>query len=77
MATKPTRVEVNCETGEQSVIELTNAEIAQMEVDAAAFAEQKAAAEAVAEAAAEAKASGLAKLMALGLTEAEANALVK
>jgi hypothetical protein len=77
MATKPTRVEVNCETGEQSVIELTNAEIAQMEADAAAFAEQKAAADAAAEAAAEAKTSGLAKLMALGLTEAEANALVK
>jgi type IV secretory pathway VirB9-like protein len=77
MATKPTRVEVNCETGEQSVIELTNAEIAQMEADAAVYAEQKAAADAAAAAAAAAKASGIAKLLALGLTEAEANALVK
>ena len=75
--TNPTRVEVNCMTGEQSVIELTNAEIAQMEADAAAFAAEQAERTAAAEAAAEAKASGIAKLLALGLTEAEANALIK
>jgi len=33
--TRPTRVEVNCTTGETSIIELTDAEIAQMEADAA------------------------------------------
>ena len=31
MSERPTRVEVNCETGEQTVIELTDAEIADME----------------------------------------------
>jgi len=29
--TKPTKVEINCETGEETIIELTDAEIAQME----------------------------------------------
>jgi hypothetical protein len=77
MATKPTRVEVNCETGEQSVIELTNAEIAQMEADAAAYAEQRAAEEAAAEAKAELKASAKAKLIAgTPLTSEEADVLV-
>jgi hypothetical protein len=33
--TRPTRLEINCETGEESIIELTDAEIAQMEADAA------------------------------------------
>ena len=68
---KPTRVEVNCETGEQIVIELTDAEIAQMEIDQANFQAQRAAREAEATAKAEAKASALAKLAALGLTEDE------
>ena len=74
---KPTRIEVNCETGEQSVIELTNAEIAQMEADAAAFAEARAAEEAAAEAKAELKASAKAKLIAgTPLTSEEADVLV-
>ena len=74
---KPTRIEVNCETGEQSVIELTNAEIAQMEADAAAFATQRAAEEEAAEAKAALKASAKAKLIAgTPLTEEEADALV-
>jgi len=75
--TRPTRVEVNCTTGETSIIELTDAEIAEMEVAALAAADQQAAADAEAEAEAEAKASGIAKLLALGLTESEANALIK
>jgi hypothetical protein len=33
--TKPTRVEVNCTTGETSIIELTDAEILEMEAAAA------------------------------------------
>ena len=77
MATKPTRLEVNCMTGEESIIELTNAEIAQMEADAAAYATQKAADEAAAEAKAELKASAKAKLIAgTPLTSEEADVLV-
>lgn len=74
---KPTRLEVNCETGETTVIELTNAEIAQMEADAAASAERRAAEEAAAEAKAALKASAKAKLIAgTPLTSEEADALV-
>jgi hypothetical protein len=73
----PTKLIINCATGEETIVELTAEEIAQRETDAAAYALKKAEQDAAAEAAAEAKASGLTKLMALGLTEAEANALVK
>lgn len=72
---KPTRIEVNCATGEVLEIELTDAEIAQREADAATYAAQKAAEEAEAQAKAEAKASARAKLAALGLTEDEIAAL--
>jgi len=75
--TNPTRVEINCETGEQTVIELTNAEIAQMQIDAATFAEIKAAEEAAEAAKAAAKASAEAKLASLGLTAEEVAALTK
>ena len=75
--TNPTRIEINCTTGEESVIELTAEEIAQREADAEAAATAKAAADAEAAATAEAKANGIAKLLALGLTEDEANALVR
>ena len=77
MSTTPTKLVVNCATGEEQVIALTAEEIAQRQADAEAYATTKAAADAEAEAAAEAKASGIAKLLALGLTEDEANALVK
>jgi len=72
-----TKIVVNCETGEQQILPLTAAEIAQREADAATFAAEKAAADAAAEAAAAAKASGLAKLIGLGLTQDEADALLK
>ena len=72
-----TKLIVNCETGEETVLPLTAEEIAQLETDAADAAARRAAAEAEAAAAAEAKASGIAKLLALGLTEEEANALSK
>jgi hypothetical protein len=72
-----TKLVVNCETGVQEVIPLTAEEIAQREVDAAAYAVAEAERIAAAEAAAAVKASGIAKLLALGLTEEEANALVK
>jgi len=69
--TKPTKIEVNCTTGEQTIIELTDEEIAQMEIDRVAAEAERTAREAEAEAKAAAKASALAKLAALGLTEDE------
>jgi hypothetical protein len=74
---RPTRIEVNCTTGVESIIELTDAEIAQMEADAAAWAARKAEEDAAAQAVAEAKASAQAKLAALGLTADEIAALSK
>jgi hypothetical protein len=72
---RPTRIEMNCTTGVESIIELTDSEIAQMEADAAAWAAQQAEREAAAQATAEAKASAQAKLAALGLTADEIAAL--
>jgi hypothetical protein len=74
---RPTRIEVNCTTGVESIIELTDAEIAQMEADATAAAARKAEEDAAEAAAAEAKASAQAKLAALGLTADEIAALSK
>jgi hypothetical protein len=73
----PTRIEINCETGVESIIELTDAEVAQMQADAQAAAERKAEEDAAAQAAANAKASAQAKLTALGLTADEIAALTK
>ena len=73
--TKPTRVEVNCATGEQTVIELTAAEIAELDQMKAQAEADQAARQAEEDAKAEAKASALAKLAALGLTEDEAKAI--
>jgi hypothetical protein len=71
----PTKIVVNCSTGEQSVIELTAEEIADFDAlrqgAAASLAEQTAAEEARATA----KASAAAKLAALGLTTEEIAAL--
>jgi hypothetical protein len=71
--TRPTRLEINCETGEESIIELTDAEISQMEADAATAAAAAHEAETKAAADAEAKAALLAKL---GITEDEAKLLL-
>lgn len=68
---------VNCETGETQEIPLTAEEIAQRELDAAAYAEQQAAQEAEAAAIAAAKESAEAKLAALGLSAEEIAALSK
>jgi hypothetical protein len=73
----PTRIEVNCTTGEVLEIELTDAEIADMEVARLAAADQQAAREAEEAAVAAAKAAGQAKLAALGLTAEEIAALTK
>lgn len=74
---RPTRIEVDCSTGIETIIELTDAEIAQREADAAEAAARRAEQEAAEAAAAEAKASAQAKLAALGLTADEIAALTK
>ena len=76
-STRPTRIEINCETGVESIIELTDAEIAQMEADRVAAEARKAEEDAAAQALADAKASAQAKLSALGLTADEIAALSK
>ena len=75
--TRPTRIEIDCSTGVESIIELTDAEIAQMEADAQAAQARKAEEDAAVQAAADAKASAQAKLTALGLTADEIAALTK
>lgn len=75
MTDTPTKVIVDCSTGESTVVPLTAEEIAQLEADRAADEAAQAAAEAEAQAKAAAKASALAKLAALGLTEEEAAAI--
>ena len=77
MTDTPMMMEMNCETGEVTERPLTAEEIAQREVDAAAFAAAEAEREAAEAAAAEAKASAQAKLAALGLTADEIAALIK
>lgn len=72
-----TKIVVNCETGETTVVTLTSEEIAQREADAAAFAAEEAARLAAEEAAKAAKESAQAKLAALGLTADEIAALSK
>ena len=73
--TKPNKTVVDCSTGIQEVIELTDAEIAQLETDRANAEADRAMREAEAEAKAQAKAAAQAKLAALGLTAEEIAAL--
>jgi hypothetical protein len=73
----PTRIEINCETGVESIIELTDAEVAELAVQAAEAEARKAEQDAAAQAVADAKASAQAKLAALGLTSEEIAALSK
>ena len=70
---KPTRIEINCETGVESIIELTDAEIAEMEAAAAQAELDRAAKEAEDAAKAEAKAVLLDRL---GITAEEAQLLL-
>ena len=71
----PTKLIVDCSTGVTTEVELTDAEVAQRETDAAAYAVEQAARDAETAAKAAAKASGEAKLAALGLTAEEISAL--
>ena len=72
-----TKVVVNCETGEQSIVPLTAEEIADLEAARVQAEAERILAEEAAAAKEAAKASGIAKLLALGLTQEEAEALVK
>lgn len=71
--TRPTRLEVNCTTGETSVIELTDAEIAEFEATKAKAEADRLAAEAEAAEKATAKAALLKRL---GITADEAALLL-
>jgi hypothetical protein len=73
----PTKLVVDCSTGITEEIELTDAEVAQMQADAEIYAEAKAAEDAAKAEAETKRESGKAKLKALGLTDAEIEALVK
>jgi hypothetical protein len=73
----PTKLVVDCSTGITEEIELTDAEVAQMQADAETYAEAKALEDAAKEEAEAKKVSGKAKLKALGLSDAEIEALVK
>jgi hypothetical protein len=69
----PTRIEINCETGVESIIELTDAEVAELTYQAELAAEKKAEEDAQAEANAVAKAALLDRL---GITADEAKLLL-
>jgi hypothetical protein len=69
----PTRIEINCATGEVHEIELTDAEIAQREADAIAYQAQKDEEATAAALKAEAKAGLLERL---GITAQEAELLL-
>jgi hypothetical protein len=71
------KIVVDCSTGEQTIVPLTAEEIAQRELDAQAYAEQKAIQEAEEAAKAQAKASAESKLAALGLSAEEIAAITK
>lgn len=71
-----TKIEVNCTTGEQTIIPLTEEEIATLENNRLRYEAEQAEKEAKAQALAEAKASALAKLQELGLTEEEAVSII-
>ena len=74
---RPTKLVVDCSTGERTVVELTDEEIAEREAMAAAAAEEEAARQAEAEALQALKDSAKAKLIAgEPLTEEEAGVLV-
>jgi hypothetical protein len=75
MSETPTKLVINCSTGERQEIPLSAEEIAEREALAAAAEEARLAEEATAAAKAEAKASAHEKLAALGLTEEEIAAL--
>ena len=77
MTDTPTKIIVDCSTGEQQIVPLTAEEIAQREADAAAWQVEEDARIAAEAAAQVAKEAAHAKLAALGLTADEIAALSK
>jgi hypothetical protein len=75
MTDTPMKVIVDCATGESTTVPLTEAELAQREIDRVAFEASEAIRLANETARAEAEASAIAKLGALGLTADEIAAL--
>jgi hypothetical protein len=75
MADTPMKVVVDCATGESTTVPLTEAELAQREIDRVAYEAQEAERKAAEQAQEDLKASANAKLLALGLTQAEVAAL--
>ena len=69
------KVIVDCATGESTTVPLTEAELAQREIDKLAYEAEQAQLQAAETAKAEAEASAVAKLKALGLTAQEIDAL--
>jgi hypothetical protein len=76
MADKPTKLIVDCSTGEQTIVELTDEEIAQLEADRQAAENNRLAREAAEADRAAKRSAAIAKLKALGLTEDEVTALL-
>ena len=75
MTDTPTKVIVDCSTGESTIVPLTAEELAQRETDRIAWEAQEATRLAAEEAKETAKASANAKLKALGLTDSEIAAI--
>ena len=75
MTDTPTKVIVDCATGESTIVPLTTEELAQRETDRLAYEAQEAERLAAEEAKETAKASANAKLNALGLTADEIAAI--
>jgi hypothetical protein len=71
----PTKVIVDCSTGESTIVPLTEEELAQRETDRLVWETQEATRLAELEAKATAQASAISKLEALGLTAEEITAL--
>jgi hypothetical protein len=69
------KVIVDCATGESTTIPLTEAELAQREIDRVAYEAAEAERKAAEQAQANLRVSANAKLLALGLTQAEVAAL--
>ena len=69
------KVVVDCATGESTTVPLTEAELAQREIDRVAYEASEAERKAAEQAQENLKASANAKLLALGLTQAEVAAL--
>ena len=75
MTDTPTKVIVDCATGESTIVPLTAEELAQRETDRLAYEAREAERLAAEEAKETAKASANAKLKALGLTDSEIAAI--